>query len=70
MGRRALLTLACLLALAPSARAGTAPAGFTDSLVASGFDQPTAIAFLPSGQLLVTEKTARGAVARGVEPRA
>lgn len=61
MGRRALLALACLLVslpvMAPSAQAGTAPAGFTDSLVASGFTQPTAVAFLPSGELLVTERT-------------
>jgi glucose/arabinose dehydrogenase len=44
------------LASAPVARAGTPVAGFTDSLVASGLSSPTAIAFLPSGKLLVTEK--------------
>jgi glucose/arabinose dehydrogenase len=44
------------LALAPAARAGTPPAGFNDTVVASGLTAPTAIAFLPDGRLLLTEK--------------
>jgi glucose/arabinose dehydrogenase len=38
------------------ARAGTPAAGFTDTLVVGGLTGPTAIAFLPDGRLLVTEK--------------
>jgi glucose/arabinose dehydrogenase len=48
--------LIAFLTLAPSAGAGTPPAGFSDTAVVSGLTQPTAIAFLPSGKLLVTEK--------------
>jgi glucose/arabinose dehydrogenase len=52
-------TCAAALALTaqPSAaRAATLPAGFTENVVASGFDGPTAFAFLPDGRLLVAEK--------------
>jgi glucose/arabinose dehydrogenase len=45
-----------LLLVIPAARAGTPPAAFSDSLVASGLSSPTAIAFLPDGRMLVTEK--------------
>lgn len=45
-----------LLLVAPTARAGTPPVGFSDSLVASGLSGPTAIAFLPDGRMLLTEK--------------
>ena len=45
-----------LLLVTPAARAGTPPAAFSDSLVASGLSSPTAIAFLPDGRMLVTEK--------------
>ena len=38
------------------------PAGFSDELVVGGLDQPTALRFLPSGDLLVAEQ--RGVVTR------
>jgi glucose/arabinose dehydrogenase len=44
-----------LVAAAP-ARAGTPPAAFSDVSVVSGLGSPTAIAFLPDGRMLVTEK--------------
>jgi glucose/arabinose dehydrogenase len=44
------------LALVPPARAGTPPPNFNDTVVASGLSSPTAIAFLPDGRLLLTEK--------------
>jgi glucose/arabinose dehydrogenase len=46
-----------LLAASLPAVAGTPPPGFTDTLVTNDVSQPTAIAFLPDGTLLVTEKT-------------
>jgi glucose/arabinose dehydrogenase len=55
--RRAALVLCLSFAFCPAAYAGTPVAGFSDTLVASGFTQPTAIAFLPDGRMLVTEKT-------------
>jgi glucose/arabinose dehydrogenase len=48
--------MVALLLTAPAAQAGTPPAGFSDTPVASGLNQPTAIAFLPDGRMLVTEK--------------
>jgi glucose/arabinose dehydrogenase len=39
-----------------SAGAATTPAGFTDDVVWSGLDQPTAIAFAPDGRVFVAEK--------------
>jgi glucose/arabinose dehydrogenase len=58
-GLRLALALVAAVALAPAtpASAGTPPANFSDVAVATGFSQPTALAFLPSGKLLVTEKT-------------
>jgi glucose/arabinose dehydrogenase len=54
------------LALAPAANAGTpAVSGFTDTLFAGGFTQPTAIAFLPDGRMLVTEKGSGGTTNAG-----
>ena len=53
---RGLLTLLVLLAFVPTAHAATPAPGFGDTLVAGGLTQPTAIAFLPDGRLLVTEK--------------
>jgi glucose/arabinose dehydrogenase len=51
------LTLALgMLAWAAASHAGTPVAGFTDTSAASGLTAPTAIAFLPDGRLLVTEK--------------
>jgi glucose/arabinose dehydrogenase len=57
MRRIAAIAILLVFAIAPAAMAGTSPPGFADKVVASGLDQPTAIAFLPSGKLLVTEKT-------------
>jgi glucose/arabinose dehydrogenase len=46
-----------LAALAgPAAAPASVPVGFAESTVASGLTEPTAIAFLPDGRLLVTEK--------------
>jgi glucose/arabinose dehydrogenase len=45
-----------VVALVAQARAGTPEPGFSDSLVVGGLSSPTAIAFLPDGKLLVTEK--------------
>jgi glucose/arabinose dehydrogenase len=54
------------LVLAPAAHAGTpAVAGFSDTRVASGFNSPTAIAFLPGGRILVTEKGSGGTTLAG-----
>jgi glucose/arabinose dehydrogenase len=50
------LALAALAALAAPAQAGTPAPGFTDTLVVGGLNTPTAIAFLPDGKLLITEK--------------
>jgi glucose/arabinose dehydrogenase len=53
------LTLVGFLAMAliaPAAHAGTPPSDFSDGTIASGFNQPTATAFLPDGRMLVTEK--------------
>jgi glucose/arabinose dehydrogenase len=44
------------LVVAPIARAGTPLSSFSDSAVATGFTAPTALAFLPDGRMLVTEK--------------
>ncbi len=43
----------------PASAAPVVPAGFNDSLVASGFDLPTALSFLPDGRILVAEKSGR-----------
>jgi glucose/arabinose dehydrogenase len=52
----AVTTTIAALALATSVRAGTPIAGFTDDPVVTGLSSPTAIAFLPDGRMLVTEK--------------
>jgi glucose/arabinose dehydrogenase len=52
---RTLLVLAALSMLALPARAGTPISGFAETVVAS-VSQPTALAFLPDGRLLITEK--------------
>lgn len=44
------------LAIGGNAHGGTPIAGYTDDAVATGLSSPTAIAFLPDGRLLVTEK--------------
>src|SRR5438105_9285287 len=49
--------LAAVLAAAhPAAAAAVVPAGFLDTLVVSGLDQPVGMAFLPDGRLLVVEQ--------------
>jgi glucose/arabinose dehydrogenase len=45
------------LVLSAAAHAATPPPGFTETVSGSGLTQPTAVAFLPDGRLLVTEKT-------------
>jgi glucose/arabinose dehydrogenase len=45
-----------LAALTAPARAGDPAPGFSDTLVVRGLAAPTAIAFLPDGRLLITEK--------------
>jgi glucose/arabinose dehydrogenase len=62
---RLLAPILALLALAPAAHAGTPAPGFNDQLVTSGLTQPTAIAFLPGGRLLVTEKGGRLVLVKG-----
>lgn len=61
--------LVALVALSGPARAGTPESGFVDSLLVGNLDSPTAIAFLPDGTLLITEKG--GALKRfdGSSPR-
>ncbi len=49
------LVLTVLLAAGPAA-AGTPVAGFTDTAVVAGLTAPTAVAFLPDGRMLVTQK--------------
>jgi len=48
--------LAVLATLGASARAGTPEPGFSDTLVVGSLNSPTALAFLPDGKLLITEK--------------
>jgi glucose/arabinose dehydrogenase len=56
MRRLATATLLALVAVTPAAQAGTPPSIFSDNAVVSGLNAPTAIAFLPDGRMLVTEK--------------
>ena len=48
-----------VVAFAASAQAATLPAGFTESLVASGLNNPTAMQFAPDGRLFVCEQGGR-----------
>jgi glucose/arabinose dehydrogenase len=50
------LAVAALSALAVPALAGTPEPGFTDTAYVTGLSAPTAVAFLPDGRMLVTEK--------------
>lgn len=54
-GRITPIVLTALL-LGGSAHAGTPIAGFSDTPIVTGLNTPTAIAFLPDGRLLATEK--------------
>ena len=59
MGRRIAVIVALaagLLRFTVPAAASTPAPGFSDTPLVSGLEQPTAIAFLPDGRLLVTEK--------------
>ncbi len=51
-----LLALAHLFSLQPRAQAATVPAGFSDSVYASGLTAPTAMDFAPDGRLFVAEQ--------------
>ena len=54
----ALAALAALLLIpAASASAGTVPSGFQESVVFSGFTEPTSLAFSPDGRIFVAEKS-------------
>jgi glucose/arabinose dehydrogenase len=48
-----------LLTLGASAKAATLPAGFTETLIATGINNPTAMAFAPDGRLFVCEQGGR-----------
>ena len=51
-----LLTLIVFTATAPLATAATVPAGFTDAVVASGLNNPTAMALAPDGRIFVCQQ--------------
>ena len=51
-----IITVLLLLTLSLSLRAATLPAGFTETLVASGLSNPTAMAFAPDGRLFVCQQ--------------
>jgi glucose/arabinose dehydrogenase len=53
------------LLLPGAARGGVPEAGFTETLVASGLAQPTAIAPLPDGRLLVSQRAGQVLLASG-----
>jgi glucose/arabinose dehydrogenase len=61
-----ILRRVCLMivACATGAPAATLPAGFTESLVASGLNHPTAMQFAPDGRLFVCEQGGRLRVIR------
>jgi glucose/arabinose dehydrogenase len=50
------LVLTSNLVLAAPAAAASVPAGFTDTIVASGMPNPTAMAFAPDGRLFVAQQ--------------
>jgi glucose/arabinose dehydrogenase len=50
------LVLLAAVAAAPTARAGVPIAGFSETVFRGGLSAPIAIAFLPDGRMLVTEK--------------
>ena len=51
------VTLLTFLALVQPVRAGTPEPGYSDTLYAGGLSEPTALAFLPDGRLLITQKS-------------
>jgi glucose/arabinose dehydrogenase len=57
---RAAASVCVMLAIGASAAgAATLPAGFTEALVASGLNNPTAMQFAPDGRLFVCEQSGR-----------
>lgn len=56
MGARACGAFCAILLLAGAAAGATLPAGFGESVVYSGLDSPTALAFAPDGRVFVAEK--------------
>src|SRR5687767_2129522 len=56
---RLILLLCSALALHVTLIAATIPAGFTETLVASGLSSPTAMQFAPDGRLFVCEQGGR-----------
>ena len=50
------LALACALALPPTVHATPIREGFTESVVAQGFDSPVSMAFAPDGRVFVCEQ--------------
>ncbi len=64
LGLTMLSTLVSIAGAAPAAAAPVLPAQFTDTVVAS-VGQPTAIAFLPDGRMLVTTQPGRLRVVSG-----
>jgi glucose/arabinose dehydrogenase len=64
---RKLALLLSFLVFAPAAAQAGTPAvtGYSDTLVASGLAAPTAIALLPDGRMLVTEKGSGGTTTAG-----
>jgi glucose/arabinose dehydrogenase len=54
--RTLVLLLIALVVAVPAARAGTPIAGFEETVFRGGLSSPIAIAFLPDGRMLVTEK--------------
>src|SRR5687767_3928087 len=61
---RLILLLCSALALHVTLIAATIPAGFTETLVASGLSSPTAMQFAPDGRLFVCEQGGRLRVIR------
>ena len=53
--RLASFTVVIWLALSSNALAATLPVNFTEALFASGFSNPTAMAFAPDGRLFVCQ---------------
>jgi glucose/arabinose dehydrogenase len=51
-----ILTLLALTTIAPLAKAATVPTGFTDAVVASGLNNPTAMALAPDGRIFVCQQ--------------
>jgi glucose/arabinose dehydrogenase len=49
----------CLVLAASTASAATLPAGFTETIIATGLINPTAMAFAPDGRLFVCEQEGR-----------